>query len=214
MENSTDPAAPTASIHTTAPTKDSKSAPRNKNFTWEHFFVEHCGILKEDALRYERNLISHRMDLLHTLLEYLTLIVEYGQIPIGDKIKLTKTLERQAQITEELVKEMSDAVILELTGGQTDKISIDWGIEQYMDMIEELRKNRGHYVEGKALVKRYGDPSMKLLRTWGYETFNYTRGKEVAPTNTANLSQNRMIDILFGSHTAEKMEGNVASMYT
>ena len=34
----------------------------SKNFTWEHFFTEHCGILPDDASQYEDALIAHRMD--------------------------------------------------------------------------------------------------------------------------------------------------------
>ena len=63
------------------------------NFTWEHFFVNHCGILKEDALEYETHLISHRLSPEDTLLETMTLLVEYGRIPLGDKIKITKTIQ-------------------------------------------------------------------------------------------------------------------------
>jgi hypothetical protein len=62
--------------------------------TWEHFFATHCGILPKDALFYESHLIAHRMSPEDTLLESLSLIVEYGRIPLGDKLKIVKTIDR------------------------------------------------------------------------------------------------------------------------
>ena len=51
------------------------------NLTWEHFFVERCGVLHEDALKYEKSLIGHRMSPQDTLLESMGLIESVGQIP-------------------------------------------------------------------------------------------------------------------------------------
>mmetsp|Transcript_34626 Transcript_34626/g.83731 ORF Transcript_34626/g.83731 Transcript_34626/m.83731 type:complete len:113 (+) Transcript_34626:56-394(+) len=73
--------------------KSNPDADPNKNFTWEHFFTVHCGILLDDARKYEKALIAHRMDPLDTLLESFELIIEYARIPIGDKLKITKLIQ-------------------------------------------------------------------------------------------------------------------------
>ena len=61
-----------------------------KNFTWEHFFHVHCGVLRIDAQAYEKALIAQRMNPLDCLLESLNLVVTYGQIPLGDQMKIKK----------------------------------------------------------------------------------------------------------------------------
>lgn len=50
-------------------TKKNLADDDGKNFTWEHFFRFHCGILKKDASAYEKLLISQRMDPMNCLLE-------------------------------------------------------------------------------------------------------------------------------------------------
>jgi hypothetical protein len=40
---------------------DDEAKPDCRNFTWEHFFTNKCGVLQGDAWKYENNLIANRM---------------------------------------------------------------------------------------------------------------------------------------------------------
>jgi hypothetical protein len=191
------------------------------SFTWEHFFVEKCGILREDALRYEANLISHRMSPQDTLIESLSIIVSIGQIPIGDKIKITKTVERQSKAMESSQRKAKEArgkvglgeydqmaaqIILDLSGGTTD-LHIECGIEQWEDGQEDFERmvalsivKAGGIDDGmQAMVNKMYDPAVMLLNSFGYETFDYIKDKEVGtavlPPQAAQAEIN---DLLFG----------------
>lgn len=85
----------TATEYKKSITKANPESNASKNFTWEHFFTEHCGILPVDAVKYESALIAHRMNPLDTLFESLALVIEFGRIPIGDKLKISKTIKGQ-----------------------------------------------------------------------------------------------------------------------
>ena len=171
------------------------------NFTWEHFFMHKCGMLRQDALRYESSLIAHRMNPEDTLAESLSLLVSVGQIAAGDELKLVKTVERQKKAienAEQMAREAREKlglgkynaleakIILKLAGG-TDEMSIDWGIEQWEDGKAEMARPAavGHvaygfdYVGIKAQMDKAFDPGVVLLRSFGYKTFDYTKEKEV-----------------------------------
>jgi hypothetical protein len=62
--------------------------------------VEKCGILRSDALKYEANLIENRMSPDDTFMEAACLIVKVGKIPVGDKIQISKTIDRQQDAME------------------------------------------------------------------------------------------------------------------
>jgi hypothetical protein len=167
------------------------------NFTWEHFFVRHCGILRDDALDYETHLIGHRLSPEDTLLESLELIVKYGQIPIGDKFKIAKALEHQQDVlkshnehnekTRKLLvlegyNEIEAAMILDFAGG-TSNYQIEYGIEQYYDARKELEKvvavetlkkqdSKDMFLAGASAGRKACDPAMPLLHLFGYLTFD------------------------------------------
>ena len=122
------------------------------NFTWANFFEKKCGILKSDALIYESSLIAHRMSPEDTLCESLDLIMSVGKIPLGDKLKIKKVVQRQEEAIVKSARELNKAqeelglgkynsmearIILDLGGGTT-KDHIDYGIEQWEDTQSEL----------------------------------------------------------------------------
>jgi hypothetical protein len=76
-----------------------------RNFTWEHFFTNKCGVHLEDALKYEKKLIAHRMNPEDTLGESLTLVIAVGQIPVGDKLKVIKTIQRREIVLKHAAEE-------------------------------------------------------------------------------------------------------------
>jgi hypothetical protein len=185
---------------------------KDANFTWEHFFTEHCKILKDDALFYERNLIMHRLDPLDTLLEAMDLLVEFGKIPIGDKIKIQKCIERQLAALAALEKKKAEAkksfglekysdfdagVILKNAGGIEDDY-IDYGIELWEEGMQEIEKYANaailkdpkaanRFVDGTAAAaKMFNNASFELLSSFGYTSFEYTRGKEVSDAVSAS----------------------------
>ncbi|CAB9516568.1 expressed unknown protein [Seminavis robusta] len=210
------------------------------NFTWEHFFVAHCGILKEDALEYERHLIAHRLSPEDTLLESLGILVEYGRIPVGDKLKISKTMQRQEdsfRAQEEQAKKNTKVLGLEKytefqarqiisLGGGTSKYEIEWGIEQFEDGMLELEKlvaeammknpeAREGFMAGASMGRKERDPAMKLLRSFGYKTFDYTKGKSVTqPTaQTQPVSANPLLeDLLFGTAKSEEDDRRAARL--
>ena len=179
----------------------------SKNFTWEHFFTEHCGILPNDARKYEKDLIAHRMDPLDTLLESLVLIIEYGRIPIGDKLKITKTIKVKEEVTKtnenamekarkvnglEKYNVMQARMIMNYAGGDSED-HIDYGIEVYEEGMEELERMASiqmikdpkcaeSHAFGASLAKMTHDPTYLFLRSFGYETFEYTKDKSVDET--------------------------------
>jgi hypothetical protein len=207
------------------------------NFTWAHFFEVHCGMLSEDALEYEGHLIAHRLSPEDCLLESLSLIVEYGQIPIGDKLKIAKTLERKQKELDADQHHKEEAkkflglegysgfvasAILGLAGGTT-KYHIEYGIEQYEDGIREIKewaaldtlKGGTGFMEGYTLGLKHSGPALQLLSSFGYRTFDYTRGKQVT-TATAHKrpasSDKGTADLLCGNAELGKAEPNADSM--
>jgi len=198
------------------------------NFTWEHFFTKHCGILRLDALKYEKALIAHRMDPLDTLLESIGLIVEYGRIPIGDKLKIIKTIDKaavglhmeagvKAKAKESLglsgYSDIDASTILDLAGGDT-KDHIDWGIEQYVDGQMEMErminvqilknpKMSKLYRKGASEGREFYNPVFQLLHSFGYTSFEYTKDKqyndETVVPSCATSSNPALQDILCGN---------------
>lgn len=204
------------------------------NFTWEHFFTEKCGILEEDARKYERSLIASRMSPVDTLLESLSLIVEYGRIPIGDKLKIGKTLKRaqedmaaQAKAMEEARKKLGlekyndfqASSILNLGGGDTE-YHIEYGIEQFEEGMEDWQHTMSvqmlkdpetaeAYSLGAAVGRKLNDPVYKLLGYFGYKTFEYTHGKNVEEPSVAKRptsSDPKLDSVLLGTLVPDEDE--------
>jgi hypothetical protein len=180
------------------------------NFTWEHFFTDKCGVLREDALKYEHNLIAHRMSPEDTLGESISLIISVGEIPMGDKLKIIKTIERRERGMERIAQEerkaldalglgeynaMEASIILSLGGG-TDIDDVDYGIEVWEDGKREMErdaaasrlKNHASVLPSQkkvdlhgmeAFIAKINDPVFRLLISFGYETFDYTKDKEL-----------------------------------
>ena len=205
------------------------------NFTWEHFFTKHCGILGEDAIKYESCLIAHRLGPEQSLLESLSLIVEKGRIPFGDKLKIMKTLDRQQNVLkakdEQAMKaskllglegynKFEAGTILKLGGGDS-KYDIEYGIEQWEDGQSEMErmvaistlkggKAMEGFVECTALGFKFSDPTMKLLNSFGYFSFDYTKGKTteiVKPHEDSLLSMNCTEEVI-------PQSDSVAGMYS
>jgi hypothetical protein len=177
-----------------------------RNFTWKHFFTDKCGVHVKDALKYEQKLIAHRMNPEDAMGESVALMIAVGQIPVGDKLKIIKTIQRQEigmkHAAEEDTKAlkalglgeyspMEASIILDLGGG-TAKDDIEYGIELWeegkldLDRIGAVYrlKNAGtkkmvDFEDIKAKFAKFNDPTLRLLRSFGYETFDYTKGKKV-----------------------------------
>jgi hypothetical protein len=203
------------------------------NFTWEHFFVTHCGILTDDALTYERNLIAHRLSPEDTLLESLSLLVELGRIPIGDKLKIVKALNRQEDSLKaakgaeqkaakvlglEKYSEFEVGMIISLGGG-TSKYEIEWGVEQLEDLEKVLAlsilDHKTAYMAGAAVGIKARDPAVQLLRSLGYMTFDYTKGKSVdshTPHTEAASNSPVLNDILLGNLKGGTDDRNAARL--
>jgi hypothetical protein len=203
-----------------------------RNFTWEHFFTTKCGVHLEDALKYEQKLIAHRMNPEDTLGESVTLVIAVGQIPVGDKLKIIKTIQRREigmkHAAEEETKAlealglgeyspMEASVILDLGRG-TDKDDIEYGIELWEEGKRDLDrigavyrlKNAGTVMPSKkevdfddigAMFAKMNDPALRLLRSFGYETFDYTKGKEVGECPIPlPWTESQLQYLLYGQH--------------
>jgi hypothetical protein len=150
-----------------------------RNFTWEHFFTDKCGVRLEDALKYEKNLIAHRMNPKDTLCESMTLRISVGPIAVGDKLKIVKTIQRQEQ---DLAR---------------------------IGAVSRLR-NAGNFMPSEkkvdfeaigASVANMNDPALRLLRSFEYETFDYTKDKEIGECAIPPpWAEAQVQDLLFGQH--------------
>ena len=190
------------------------------NFTWEHFFSEICGILQEDAIVYERNLIANRLSPLDVVFDISSpsydMFIEYGQIVIGDKLKISKTISREREsikkIEEELrqFKEKYDLkpdcsfeyikMIHKLGNGD-----IRWGVEQLEEWNyqanEELDYSRVQNNQNPAYrdilrkVKQEHEPAKHFLRSFGYTSFEYTREKDIyqRPTQITTVEERSLV---------------------
>jgi hypothetical protein len=178
------------------------------NFTWEHFFINKCGVHVEDAIKYEKKLIANRMNPEDTMGESVNLIIVVGQIPVGDKLKIIKTIQRrEIRMYHEAEEEtkalkavglgeyslMKASIILNLGGG-TEKDDVEYGIELWEEVKRNIKdrivavfrlrnasssKKEVDFEDIEAQFAKFHDPALRLLRSFGYETFDYTRGKEV-----------------------------------
>lgn len=207
----------------------------DKNFTWEHFFTVHCGILPSDARKYEEAMIAHRLDPLNTLYESLGLIIEYGRIPIGDKLKITRTIEAKEKDTKSKEEAMEKARkslglenyndmeanwIMDRAGGDSE-YHIEYGIERYEEDMKILERMIGiqmikdpkiaeSYASGVSLARVAQDPTLKLLRSFGYETFEYTKDKVVvdAVVHNSSTSSDPLATTLLLGNAVERPELN------
>ena len=204
----------------------------NKNFTWEHFFTVHCGILPSDAQKYEEALIAHRFDPLNTLYESLGLIIEYGRIPIGDKMKISKTIEAKEKETKSKMEKARKSVglenynhmeanwIMDRAGGDSE-YHIEYGIECYEEEIKILERMIGiqmikdpkiaeSYASGASLARITQDPTLQLLQSFGYETFEYTKDKIVvdAVVHDRSTSSDPIVKNLLLGNDLERPELN------
>jgi hypothetical protein len=203
-------AAPVAAQRAIAQSSGGALPVDSRNFTWEHFFTNKCGVRLADALKYETKLIAHRMNPEDTLGKSVTLVFAVGQIPVGDKLKIIKTIQRREigmkYVEEEKTKALEAlglgeyspteaSIILDLARG-TDKYHIDYGIELWEEAKRDLdrigavsrlknantvtpSRKKVDFEDIGAIVAKINDPALRLLRSFGYETFDYTKGKEV-----------------------------------
>ena len=151
------------------------------------------------------------MDPLDTLLGSLGLIIEYARIPIGDKLKIKKSMqakeEEDKRKEEAMVKArkliglekynaMQAQMIMNYAGGDSE-YHIGYGIELYEEGMEELERMTSiqmtkdpkvaeSYASGASLTKMTHDPTYLFLRSFGYETFEYTKDKTVDETAVPN----------------------------
>ncbi len=111
------------------------------------------------------------------------------------------------------------SLILELGGG-SDEMHIDYGIEQWEQSAHEIermaavasvksgagstfsKKDSFSLDEFKATLEKINDPAIQLLRSFGYETFDYTKDKQVPSARPAPQAAQELAplldDILFG----------------
>jgi len=137
------------------------------------------------------------MDPLDTLLMSIGLIIEYGRIPIGDKIKITKTIENAREALEQEAKAKAEAkeslglkgysdmqarMVIALGGGDTED-HIDWGLEQYENGLNELAQTSNvqmlmnpttskWYRLGVSMAIEMNNPAFQLLQAFGYESLS------------------------------------------
>lgn len=221
------------------------SVEKESNFTWANFFTEHCGVLPEDSCEYEKHLIAHRLSPVDTLLESIGLIIEYGQIPIGDKLKIMKSIKRITDDLEKTEKSIADAartlglekysefqagMILNFAEGKTEDWAIDYGIEMLESSMEELKKctavalltdpkAKEACAAGKSAARQHRDPVLRLLRSLGYTSFDYTRNKVVGSRRpqTKTLSTSGAADLILGNvddDVPEQMTQEAVAMYS
>jgi hypothetical protein len=218
------------------------------NFTWAHFFHHHCGILQDDSLKYEKNLIAHRLSPEDTLLESIGLIIEFGRMPIGDKLKLVKTIKRQEGSLKMANKQKKDAAkllglegynefeagaILSVACGDSE-CHIEYSVDQYEHLkilleqetaLASLKNaNFGEaYSAGVVCGARARDPAIQLLHSFGYRSFDYTKGKSLDESlpQTRALSRDPMVqDLIFGnldstgSNDVEDRRASSMAMYS
>lgn len=171
-----------------------------------------------------------------TLLESPSLIVEYGRIPLGDKLKITKTVQRQQTAMHADNKHMAKSkelfglekyhdfeasMIMNFAKGDS-KWEIEYGIEQFEDAMGELErmvasstlkdtKSKAAYKAGSDIGRRERDPTMQLLRSFGYLTFDYTRDKQVTASSVTTQPSSyvpAVNDVLFGNLGVEEERGD------
>ena len=129
------------------------------------------------------------------------------------------------------------SVILELGGG-SDEIHIDWGIERWEESAPEIerdaavasvksgvgtafsKKDNFNLDEFKATVEKINDPAIQLLRSFGYETFHYTKDKQVPSARPAPQAAQELAPLLdgilfgrLGTDEPESAGGAHLSMY-
>eukprot|EP00804_Cyclotella_cryptica_P017065 CCRYP_003310-RA/>CCRYP_003310-RA protein AED:0.10 eAED:0.69 QI:19/0/0/1/1/1/2/0/294 len=197
--------------------------------------------LKEEAqeathdAQKEQALITHRLDPLNTLYQSLGIIIEYGRIPIGDTVKISRAIEAKErdikgkeEATERARKSLglenySDieaSVIMDLAGGDSD-YHIEYGIERYEEDSKALERMLGIkmikdpkiaecYASGASLAKITQYPTLQLLQSFGYETFEYTKGKAVVDpvAHDSSTSSDPVAQSLLLGNSLEGLELN------
>ena len=157
-------------------------------------------------------------------MESLGLIDEYGRIPIGDKIKISKMLQCkqedmkcEAERKEEARKlmgleafsEVETQMIMQFAPGTT-QLEIEYGIELWdkaKRMFDEVSavsvlKRGTQSLDEVSFSRKVLSPEQKLLHSFGYRTFDYTRGRQVTHTTPHGRRASAdplTIDIMFGN---------------
>lgn len=183
------------------------------NFTWEHFFSEFCGILEEDAVMYETNLIANRLSPLDVVFDVSSpsydMIMKYGQFAIGDNLKVSKTISREMESIKKIEEELRNfKEKYDLKPEYSDfhikmihklgKGDIRWGmdqLEEFMSVSNEdldyskVQNNQSPlYRDIIRKVEQEHEPARRFLRSFGYTTFDYTREKDIHSCTTHGTS--------------------------
>lgn len=172
----------------------------------------------------------------------MDLVIKCGRIPVGDAIKIKKLVEREQHALEENRKDMKKAresfglgdysdfeagIILNIGGGDTE-VDIDYGIEIWEEGIKEIKRatqlhmiKQGPkaYSEGREFGRIVSDTTFVLLtQGFGYETFDYTKGKYVGtpcdPSLKSTLAdvESALASVMLTNEAPIELEENVREM--